>query len=274
MPEAALRKREDEAAAEEEAPTPEMASIRDGITAKHASLGSATLYDLLGIGESASDAEIKTAYYSMVKKYHPDKHHSPYLEDVRGLLEELFTKITKAYQTLSTPDERYLYDASLKSPGTQEAEPPPAVQKGGSLHQFVDPNSPEHTAAKLYVEGKRLYDNMSYFDAIQHLQEAVRLDPAKASYHRLLGQSLMKNPHWQKDAEEHFLTALELDELDTECRLALGDIYAQAGMESRAKQMYTEVLELDPDNQEASLRLQGKPRSRGESLRKVLRWTG
>ena len=37
---------------------------------------------------------------------------------------------------------------------------------------------------------------------------------------------------------------------------------------------YTEVLELDPDNQDASLRLQGKPRSRGEGLRKVLRWTG
>ncbi len=114
-PEAAPLEREPERTKEEEEPTPEEQAIRDDIAAKHASLHTANYYDLLGITVTANDAEIKKAYYAMAKKYHPDRHHSPYLQDVHGLLEELFVKITNAYKKLSQPLERRRYDATLRT---------------------------------------------------------------------------------------------------------------------------------------------------------------
>ena len=40
-------------------------------------------------------------------------------------------------------------------------------------------------------------------DGVSHLREAVRLDPSKIAYHKLLGQALNKNPKWRKQAETH-----------------------------------------------------------------------
>ncbi len=75
------------------------------------------LYDLLGITITANDGDVKKSYYAMAKKYHPDRHHSPYLREVHGLLEELFGKITDAYAILSSPLERSRYDAKIRAGG-------------------------------------------------------------------------------------------------------------------------------------------------------------
>lgn len=264
MPEAAPLDREAEKVQEEAGPTAEEKAIFDDITARHASLASATHYDLLGITMTASESEIKKAYYAMAKKYHPDRHHSPYLQEVHGLLEELFVKITDSYQVLSAPLERRRYDSSLRTEaprgeGTaftpRKTAPPPAEPAG--------PSPTERMAKERYREGKRYYDSMSYFDAIQCLREAVRLDPDKAVYHKLLASALAKNPHWLKDAEEHLQKAVELDQFDVECYVSLGEIYEKSGMSTRSQKMYQTALKLDPGNEIAMEKLGGKKRSIG-----------
>ncbi|KAJ8604356.1 hypothetical protein CTAYLR_002543 [Chrysophaeum taylorii] len=68
-------------------------------------------YDVLGVGESASDEEIRTAYRELAKLFHPDRNF--------GLGEETqartahFLKIKKAYDTLSNEGSRRLYDGCL-----------------------------------------------------------------------------------------------------------------------------------------------------------------
>ena len=270
-PEAAPLEREPERTKEEEEPTPEEQAIRDDIAAKHASLHTANYYDLLGITVTANDAEIKKAYYAMAKKYHPDRHHSPYLQDVHGLLEELFVKITNAYKKLSQPLERRRYDATLRteaprgetapSTETRKAPPPPA--------ESSDPTPMDIYAAKQFQLGKRYFEEMSYFDAIQCLKEAVRVSPEKVSYHKLLAAALAKNPHWLKEAEEHLLTVLEFDQFDVEAYLSLGEIYQKTGMETRAQKMYQKALELDPVNETAQERIKGKRRSASGGLKSI-----
>ena len=49
-------------------------------------------YALLGINQSATDEQIKKAYYDAVKKYHPDKYKDNPLKD---LAEERFKKTVK-----------------------------------------------------------------------------------------------------------------------------------------------------------------------------------
>jgi DnaJ-class molecular chaperone len=56
-------------------------------------------YQELGVKPSASESDIKKAYFSLAKKWHPDVNASP---DARTQ----FEKISKAYETLSEQNKR------------------------------------------------------------------------------------------------------------------------------------------------------------------------
>ena len=60
-------------------------------------------YETLGVSKNATDAEIKSAFRKMAKKYHPD------LNKEAGS-EEKFKEINEAYSTLSDPNKRKQYD--------------------------------------------------------------------------------------------------------------------------------------------------------------------
>jgi len=280
MPEAETLERDRDKAAAPPAPsgpTPEEQAIRDDIMARHASLATATLYDLLGLRQNAGASEIKKAYYKMAKKYHPDRHHSPYLYDVHGQLEELFVKTTKAYQKLSDPLARRRYDASLRT----EAPRGEGVARGSlgtPLGDAAAPSNPdgptpqEKMADMQFQEGRRHFMEMHYFDAIQCLREAVRLASHKGQYHKLLAQALIKNPHWRKEAEEHFHEALKTNQFDAECFAGLGEIYEGEGMKSRAIKMFQQALNYDPSNEFAQEKLDAhKPQGALKGLKGMLR---
>ena len=56
-------------------------------------------YKILEIEKSATDAEVKTAYRTMAKKYHPDKlHHMD--EAYKKGAQEKFHKVQEAYETI------------------------------------------------------------------------------------------------------------------------------------------------------------------------------
>jgi molecular chaperone DnaJ len=61
-------------------------------------------YEVLGIGQTASDQEIKTAYRRLAVKHHPDKNP----EDPHA--EEKFKEAAEAYSVLSNPEQRRRYD--------------------------------------------------------------------------------------------------------------------------------------------------------------------
>ncbi len=61
-------------------------------------------YELLGLGRDATDADIKKAYRRLAIQYHPDRNQG----SVEA--EEKFKQISEAYQVLSDPQQRNLYD--------------------------------------------------------------------------------------------------------------------------------------------------------------------
>ncbi len=60
-------------------------------------------YEVLGVSKTATDAEIKSAFRKLAKKYHPDVSKEPNAA-------EKFKEAQEAYAVLSDPDKRKQYD--------------------------------------------------------------------------------------------------------------------------------------------------------------------
>ncbi|MGC8734480.1 MAG: DnaJ domain-containing protein [bacterium] len=62
-------------------------------------------YEILGVSKNATEKELKEAYRKLVRKYHPDLNPNN-----REEAEKIFREINEAYEVLSDPEKRKLYD--------------------------------------------------------------------------------------------------------------------------------------------------------------------
>jgi molecular chaperone DnaJ len=61
-------------------------------------------YDVLGLGRSASEADLKRAYRQMAMKYHPDRNPGDAAAEAR------FKEVNEAYEILKDPQKKAAYD--------------------------------------------------------------------------------------------------------------------------------------------------------------------
>ncbi|MES2141254.1 MAG: DnaJ domain-containing protein [Bacteroidota bacterium] len=87
-------------------------------------------YILLGVSSVASYDELKIAYRTLAKKYHPDKNPN------NKTAEEYFKEIQQAYAILSNPEKRKKYDLKLLSGSTNQRQRP-YTQYTGNAYQYA-----------------------------------------------------------------------------------------------------------------------------------------
>ena len=68
-------------------------------------------YDVLKVDKDASAQEIKASYKKLIKRYHPDLYPGN-----KTKAEAITRNLNEAYDVLSDPDKRALYDLSIDEP--------------------------------------------------------------------------------------------------------------------------------------------------------------
>src|SRR5205807_8247496 len=82
----------------------------------------ATHYEVLGVARSASADEVKRAYYSHARRFHPDRFRRDADADAQQRIDAAFARIAQAYEALKDSSLRAAYDLKLSK------------QRGGAQH--------------------------------------------------------------------------------------------------------------------------------------------
>ncbi|MCK4910312.1 MAG: DnaJ domain-containing protein, partial [Thermodesulfovibrionales bacterium] len=180
-------------------------------------------YDVLGVGKSPTNTEIKRAYYLRAKDFHPDKHyHLP--ANVKDKLNRIFTSITTAYSTLSSPDLKVQYD---KDP-----------MKGRA--NVLDP---AERAIYKFDEANDLMRKGDNDEAASTFAEAAYLDSENPKYHYYCGYALARAGK-HKEAERAMQRAIKLDPFNADYLAEQGHVYLALGFNLRAKGTFEKALKI------------------------------
>jgi DnaJ-domain-containing protein 1 len=209
----------------------------------------ATHYEIFDIEPNAKLAEIKNKYFSMAKKFHPDLYHKTVEPTQHKAIQNAFTQLAQAYETLKDEEAREIYDFKLRK----------------VLDQYKQTNlsGAEATKADVLSQGQSIqaaenfntgYDHLmdeNYFEALPFFGRAVQLENENARYHAFYGKALSFDHSKRHQAEIELQTAIKLDSENTIYRIMLAELFIEIGLIARAKGELNRLLDIFPGNKEA-----------------------
>jgi curved DNA-binding protein CbpA len=232
-------------------------------------------YQALGVRRSANVAEIKRTYYSLAKRFHPDRFRRDVDAARLASIESAFAQVAQAYDTLKDNGSRAVYDSKLLKQ-EQEMRANRAAASARQMAKGPRPDKPEassdfstpvsksqHQAStprqveEIFQQGLSALQQGNSAAAIASLGEAARLAPTESRYRAYFGQALGSDERLRRNAEAEIKAAIALDANNASYRVMLAELYSKIGLLKRAQSELDRVLAADPKN-DAARRLLGK----------------
>jgi len=218
-------------------------------------------FTLLGVSESAPRDQVRKSYYSLVKKYHPDRFfEQDVLLDLRDKVNTLFQRISDAHETLcdTTAKARYVRD-----------------RKGGSSRSTTNLET-ILKAETAFQKGIVLFRVKKYEEAQRTFAEALASSPNEAEYLMYQAWSAYKaNPKSTEVAintRKNLIRATELSPKLSLAHLFLGYLGKDEGNEKEAQRRFERAILCNPNCTEAlrELRLMGMRKGKSGKEKKGL----
>jgi DNA-binding response OmpR family regulator/curved DNA-binding protein CbpA len=230
------------------APTNEESVSRERLATKVAAMRRMNYFELLGVQPGAGREEIKRAYFTLAREYHPDRHFPSAASDLRQLSQQLYDLISTAHDTLTDPAERTRYLAELAQGKKREED----EDVGRIL-----------AAEGKFQRGEELMRRRSFAEAHRHFGEAIALYGHEGEFYAWLGWSLFqKDPSRSDDALRAIEQGLALNPRLDKGYLFLGYIHKAGGRPDRAEKQFEKAMQCNPDCTEALRELRLSSRAR------------
>lgn len=150
-------------------------------------------YSVLGVSQTASEAEIKKAYRELVRKYHPDNYHNNPLSD---LAQEKMKEINEAYDIVSknrnSGGNSSSYNPGSSYSGYKSGSPElnrvrTAINEGNlPLAEQLLNDSANKNAEWNFLMGSLYYRKGWLDEARRYFQTAVTMEPSNQEYIKAL----------------------------------------------------------------------------------------
>lgn len=154
-------------------------------------------YEVLGVSPDATDAEIKSAYRELAKKYHPDNYAQSPLAD---LAEEKMKQVNEAYDKIC------------------EMRKNPSSSSGSSYTSYANSTNAYYTNTS-YPDVRRLIKEGRLDDAMQILNG---VNNRNAEWYYLMGM-IFSRKGYTEQAYSYFQTAFRMEPNNAEYQSALNN---------------------------------------------------
>src|SRR5215213_1108238 len=217
-----------------------------------------THYEVLGVAAESSASDLKTVYYQLARRYHPDRFRKSDA-DLLPRIEAAFARITQAYDTLRDDRLRASYDAKLvarkKSDLIADSAPKastPAPHSEPVAEGAAEPVvSVAERAESQFKEGYVALEQGQKKVALGLFASAARAVPNEPRYRAHYGQMLAGNEATRRAAEAELSAAIKLDPMNAQYRMMLAELYRDLGLKLRAKGEAERAVAADPNNRKA-----------------------
>lgn len=208
---------------------------------------SETHYETLNIPIESDTARVKKAYFDLAKRFHPDLFHRQAPPEQLRRIQNAFTQIAHAYETLRNEESRLRYDYRLKSILAELQR----QGKGGIRAEQQTSHKQLRDASEIFDHGFSLLLDEDYEAALPYLTRAVAMAPDVARYHAYYGKVLSVDRTQKFKAETEFQAAIKLEPENPTFRLLLVEFFIDYNLFKRAEGELNRLLEIAPDNYEA-----------------------
>jgi curved DNA-binding protein CbpA len=193
-------------------------------------------YEVLGVAPNSSSDEIKKSYFSLAKRFHPDKFHKEKGSELHQKIQKAFSEIARAYETLKDERSRKAYDSKLEK---------------SRVDDETTKVSGQADARKIFESGYEFMMKGEYEKAYPLIARAVSLEPNNARYRAFYGKLLAFDERQKFKAEDELQMAIKLEPQNPSYRLMLAEFYIEYKMPRRAAAELNRILEIFPNHVEA-----------------------